>query len=199
MLPRFTSQKGQLPHLFLQKPISYINNLDTFISIFRMPCPCDNHFRIRIPDLQQWRIFSFKGFMILDVVADLYIYFLATFLRYKINLFLIQLPNIHIISPAKKFNAYHILINPAIIKISASKNSIPDTSVTKVKLLGTFQIPFPSYIVALYIVKNEIFGEVRLPMLSMRNSLSLCKTSVSGREYFWTRSLVTIVSYTSFM
>lgn len=37
-------------------------------------------------------------------------------------------------------------------------------------------------------------GEVRLLILSIRNSLRRCRTKVSGRAYFCTRSLVTMVS-----
>ena len=39
-----------------------------------------------------------------------------------------------------------------------------------------------------------MFGEVRLLILSIRNSLNRCKTNVSGNEYFCTRSFASSLS-----
>ena len=48
--------------------------------------------------------------------------------------------------------------------------------------------------VALASIVGQKFGDVRLLMLSMRNSLKRCRTNVSGRIYFCIKSLVTMVS-----
>ena len=89
-------------------------NLNTLVAVFWMPSPSDDHFGIGIPDLQQRRTFPLEGFRIGNVVADLDIDFLAAFLCYKVDFFLIQLSNINIIATAQKLNADHVFINSAI-------------------------------------------------------------------------------------
>ena len=121
---------------------------------------CDNHFRIRISNLQQWRIFSFKGFLPGDIVADLNIDFLTAFLGYKINFFLIQLSNINIVTTAQKFDADHIFINSAVIHISAAQDCITNPRITQIEFLGAFQILLATNIISLNIIENKSVAQI---------------------------------------
>ena len=82
---------GDIFCLFLQQPISYIVNFDSFIAILWMFGPGNNHFRISISDLKQRRAFSLKCFLPGNVVADLNVNLLAASLSYKVDFFLIEL------------------------------------------------------------------------------------------------------------
>ena len=57
--------------LFVQQPIGYIMNFNSFIAVFWMFRSGNNHFRISISDLKQRRTFSLKCFLPGNVVADL--------------------------------------------------------------------------------------------------------------------------------
>ena len=98
------------PCLFLQQPIGYIVNFDSFIAIFWMLSSGDHHFRISISDLKQRRAFSLKCLLPGNVVADLNIDLLAAPLRNKVDLLLIELADINIVSPAKKLDANDVFI-----------------------------------------------------------------------------------------
>ena len=115
---------------------------------------------ICIPDLKQRLAFSFKCFRIRNIIADLNINFVASPLRYEINFFLIQLPDIYVKSPSKQFNADHVLICSAIVHIPASQNGIPDPCVAQIKFLCTFQILLSADIVALDIIKDESIAQI---------------------------------------
>ena len=96
--------------LFVQQPIGYIMNFDSFIAVFWMFRSGNNHFRISISDLKQRRTFSLKCFLPGNVVADLNINLLAASLRNKVDFLLIELADINIVSTAKKLDANDVFI-----------------------------------------------------------------------------------------
>ena len=85
-------------------------NFDSFIAILGMFGSGNNHFRISISNLKQWRTLSFKCFLPGNVVADLNINLLAASLSNKVDLLLIELADIDIVSTAKKFDANDVFI-----------------------------------------------------------------------------------------
>ena len=85
------------PCLFLQQPIGYIVNFDSFIAILGMFGSGNNHFRISVSNLKQRRAFSLKCFLPGNVVADLNINLFATSLSNKVDFLLIELADINII------------------------------------------------------------------------------------------------------
>ena len=96
--------------LFVQQPIGYIMNFDSFIAVFWMFRSGNNHFRISISDLKQRRTFSLKCFLPGNVVADLNINLLAASLSNKVDFLLIELADINIVSTAKKLDANDVFI-----------------------------------------------------------------------------------------
>ena len=70
----------------------------------------NNHFRISIADVKQWRAFSLKCFLPGNVVADLNINLLAASLSNKVDFLLIELADINIVSTAKKLDANDVFI-----------------------------------------------------------------------------------------
>ena len=96
--------------LFVQQPIGYIMNFDSFIAVFWMFRSGNNHFRISISDLKQRRTFSLKCFLPGNVVADLNINLLTASLGNKVDFLLIELADINIVSTAKKLDANDVFI-----------------------------------------------------------------------------------------
>ena len=85
------------PCLFLQSPIGYIVNYDSFIAILGMFDSSNNHIRISISNLKPRKAFSLKCFLPGNVVADLNIKLLAASLSNKVDFILIELADINII------------------------------------------------------------------------------------------------------
>ena len=73
----------------------------------------------------------------------------------KVDLLLIQLPDINIISPAQKFDADHVFIDPAIIHISAAQDCIPDSGIAEIEFFRAFQILLSPDIKALHVVEYK--------------------------------------------
>ena len=105
-----------------------------------MPGFGNDHFRIGIPDLKQRGTFFLKCFLPGNVITYLNINFFAAPLSNKVNFLFIELADIDIVSTAKKFDANDILINSAIVHISASQNCVSNTAVTQIKFLRAFEI-----------------------------------------------------------
>ena len=120
----------------------------------------NNHFRISISNLKQRRAFSLKCFLPGNVVADLNINLLAASLSDKVDLLLIELADIDIVSTAKKFDANDILINSAIVHISASQNCVSNAAVTQIKFLRAFEIFPATNIVSLNIIKYKSIAQI---------------------------------------
>ena len=74
-----------------------MNSYDSFIAILGMFGSSNNHFRISISNLKPRKAFSLKCFLPGNVVADLNIKLLATFLSNKVDFLLIELADINII------------------------------------------------------------------------------------------------------
>ena len=129
-----------MPCLFLQQPIGYIMDLNSFIAIFRMPGSGNHHLRISISNLKKRSAFSFKCFLPGNVVAYLNIDLLAASLSNKVDLLLIEFTDIDIVSTAKKLDANDVFIYSTIIHISASQDRISNAAVTQIELFRAFKV-----------------------------------------------------------
>ena len=113
------------------------------------------YFWVSVPDLKQRGTFSLKCFLPGNVVAYLNINLLAASLSNKVDFLLIELTDINIVSTAKKFNTDHILIDSAIVHISASQYCISNAAVAQIELLRAFKIFLASNIVPFNVVKHK--------------------------------------------
>lgn len=90
-----------------------------------MSCPCKQHFRIGITNLQQWFYFPTKSILTTDVIAHLYIFFLTAFHSYEIYLLLIEFAHIHLISSTLEFFEDNVFKHTFPIHVAFAKYGKP--------------------------------------------------------------------------
>ena len=103
--------------------------------------------------MKQGSALPFKCFLPGNIIAYLNIDFLAASLRNKIYFFLIEFSDVNVIVTAKKLNADHVLVDSAVIDISAAKNCVTDTRIAQIELFGVFKVSLPADIIASDVLK----------------------------------------------
>lgn len=120
-----------------------------------MPRSGNDRLGVSIPNLQKGRDLPLKGLLPGEVIADLNINFLAPPLRNEIDLFLIELSDINLVAPAKQLHADHVFIEPPVIQIPVSEDSVAKPAVAEIEFFGIFQIFFSANIIALDVIENK--------------------------------------------